>query len=112
MLDYYAHIARKRTVTSLDVERLMNYEISDRELNELRILPRVDLLSLMKFCDIRTYEDTPVIACTEDELRLAYIIWRSQGIKKRKKKIVQLNRQLKKVQRMLERYIKITEAMG
>lgn len=109
MLDYYAYLARKKTVTQLDVERLANNEVSDRELYELRTLSRKDLMSLMKFCSIRVYEETPIVACTDDELRMAFIFWRSYEIKKRKTKIGQVNQKLKSFQRLVGQYIEVTE---
>jgi hypothetical protein len=76
-LIYYATLPVIRRVTEEDRTSFHRMTWDPFELIELRQMRYTDLMGLMVFCDIRVFNDMPIIACTEDEMRLAYIAWRS-----------------------------------
>lgn len=75
-LTYYSRMASQKIFAPGTSDELKKLEWDPNELLELKVMSRRDLLGLMMFCDIRVYEDTPVISCTEDEMRMAYLSWR------------------------------------
>lgn len=75
------------------------------ELVELKALSRRDLLALMVFCDIRLFDDTPVAAMTDDELRKAYVVWRGLGQRERNMKKRTLKRHIKNTTTFIRRHI-------
>lgn len=107
MLSYYVYLAKKRPIKPIDVERLTRKEISESEMLELRSMEGTDLLALMKFCGIRVYEGTPVIACTDDELKVAYVLWRSNGIKERKKTFAKWHQKFIRLQKEVIDFIRV-----
>ena len=89
-LTYYARMASQKIFDPDISEELKTVEWDPNELLELSVMERKDLLGLMMVCDIRVYEGTPVLTCTEDELRMAYLSWRcfysvSERIKHKRK---------------------------
>lgn len=74
---YYATLPEIRRVTEEDRKFLKTVSFDKNELISLKCMKTKDLKGLMMFCDIRTYEGMPVISCTDDEMRLAYLAWRS-----------------------------------
>ena len=108
MLDYYSYLAKNQKDTPENLELLSQREVSERELLELRDMDRNTLLGLMKFCNIRVYDETPVVACTEDELKLAYVCWRSIVIKEKKEKFSSINRKINKYKKMLIQYLHVS----
>lgn len=76
-LIYYATLPAIRRVTPEDHANFHRMTWDPFELIELKQMHREDLLGLMVFCDIRAFNAMPVIACEDDELRLAYLAWRS-----------------------------------
>ena len=75
-LGYYAALPQIRRIEAKDVAELQTLEWDPDELLQLRVMNREELMGLMAFCGIRTYNDMPVIACEDDELRMAYFLWR------------------------------------
>jgi hypothetical protein len=76
-LIYYATLPAIRRVTPEDQASFHRMTWDPFELIELKQMNREDLLGLMVFCDIRLFNEMPVIACEDDELRMAYLAWRS-----------------------------------
>jgi hypothetical protein len=76
-LNYYATLPAIRRVTREDRTGFHRMTWDPYELIELKQMDREDLIGLMVFCDIRAFNEVPVIACQDDELRLAYLAWRS-----------------------------------
>lgn len=109
MLKYYVYLATNGKNTEVEIDRIQRKEIYKSEIKELNELERDELLALMKFCEIRVYEDLPVIACTNDELKMAYIYWRSEGIRRRKRFVFKLNSKFKEYQKLIIDYIKTRE---
>jgi hypothetical protein len=85
-----------RPITEKDREPLRKLSFEPYELIELKNMNTKDLRGLMCFCGIRVYEDMPVIACEDDELRMAYLVWRSYYSREKR---VELNKKLAKVQK-------------
>lgn len=77
-----------------ELKRMETMAFDPRELKELKAMNRVELLILMKTLGIRVVEKVPVIACTDDELRSAYVIYRTDMISRKKEKWVPLLKQI------------------
>lgn len=76
-LHYYATLPKYRRITKEDREGLKTISFDPNELWMLKTMNTHELRGLMVFCDIRVYEETPIIACTDDEMRMAYLSWRA-----------------------------------
>lgn len=76
-LSYYAYLPRVRPIKNEDYEPFNDVAFDLSELIQLKEMNTAELRGLMMFCDIRVYNDLPVIACTDDEMRLAYLSWRA-----------------------------------
>lgn len=83
---YYSLLGKTRVVTAKDLENFKVITFNKSELMELKMMTRPDLLALMKALGIRTYHDLPIIACEDDELRSAYLVFRSGYAKEARKK--------------------------
>ena len=75
---YYARLPLIRRVDEQDRRSFYNMAWDPFELIELKQMSRKDLKGLMAFCDITLFNDIPIIACEDDEMRVAYIAWRSR----------------------------------
>lgn len=84
-LFFYSTVYEMRRVTSKDQEKFQQITFDLSEISQLSIMNRDELLGLMAFCQIRRFNDFPVAVCTDDELRLAYCIWRGNKAKETKK---------------------------
>lgn len=104
MLDYYVHLSRKGKDFQKEVENLNKRELNERELHELNEMNKQDLLELMNFIGLKVYEGTPVIACEEAELKLAYMVWRSEAISERKLIVRRFHRKIKSWKRTCFNY--------
>lgn len=67
------------SVTREKQRQLQKIPFNPLELITLRGLSREELLAVMVFCDIRTLNGLPVAAMDDEELRMAYTLWRSDG---------------------------------
>jgi hypothetical protein len=83
LFDYIA-LASVRPITEKDRKPLQRFSFDPQELKELKEMKTNELRGLMCFCGIRTFEELPVIACDDDELRMAYIVWRSYYSKEKR----------------------------
>ena len=77
ILKVCAYLPAKRNVTEKDREIFDTISFDPLELIQLKEMNKEELKGLMAFCGIRMFRDTPVIACTEEEMRLAYLGWRA-----------------------------------
>lgn len=66
------------------------------ELLEVKEMDEKELTYLMLFCNIRTFNDMPVEAMSEDEMRMAYVVWRAEKIKERSEQVSNYIRRGKK----------------
>lgn len=102
-LIYYATLPLVRRVTEKDRQVFHRLSWNAFELIELKLMNQEELRGLMMFCDIRAFNGIPVLACTDDELRLAYVAWRS--ILSKECRAVVLNKTIKS-QALFEKFTK------
>lgn len=107
MIKFFIYLAKNNMEEERDVDMLRKTELGVNELQVINILQREDLLALMKFCGIRTFEDTPVIVCSDEELRMAYVAWRSVSINQRKILAKKLSRKIKVIQQLFIKYMRL-----
>jgi hypothetical protein len=86
-LNYYIHLAEVRRVREKDRKEFETLEFDPDELLQLKMMDRKELLMLMWFCGIRAYNRVPIIVLEDNDMRLAYVIWRSERMKKKKEAI-------------------------
>lgn len=101
MLDLkaYAKQASERIITDQEREVFKTVGFDPEELWQLKEMNEKELRLLMVFCGIRVFNEVPLLVLEEDEMRMAYIIWRSDRVKEKKREIA----------RKVERGIKWTE---
>lgn len=99
-LYFYAALPEIRRVTDKDREELCRLSWNPQELIQLKLMSRHQLLGLMMFCGIHVVNDIPVLACEDDELRTAYLIWRGALSKEKRWRVLEKANQLKKVTEM------------
>jgi hypothetical protein len=96
MLSYYVQLTKTRIVNEKDRQALIDTTFRKTELIEVQAMTRNELMLLMAFCDIRIFNDQPVISLTDNELRMAYIVWRGTFVKEKRQhheKAIRLIRQ-------------------
>lgn len=96
-LFFYATLPEIKRITEEDREVFRSLSWNPQELIDLKLMERHQLLGLMMFCDIRTFNEMPIIACEDDELRTAYLIWRGALSKERRAEIFKTAEKLKKL---------------
>lgn len=70
------------------------------ELLKLKRLNREELLCLMVFCEIRTLNGLPVAAMSDDEIRMAFVLWRAEGQEERKSRQREAKRRIRILSRV------------
>lgn len=88
----------KRIMSKDDWLSMSSSEFRSSELIELKMMNRQELLQLMWTMGIRMYNDLPVIACDDDELRSAYLVVRLERMKRTR---LSLAKQFGRIQHML-----------
>ena len=83
---YYAKLCRYKNVTPTDLKAFDTITFNPHELIELKALKRDDLLGLMLTLGIREFQGLPVIACSNDELRSAYLVFRGSKVHQAKQR--------------------------
>lgn len=86
-LKHYANQARNRIITDMDREVFKTIGFDPEELQQLKDMSEKELKLLMLFCGIRVYNEMPLVALEEDEMRMAYVIWRSEKVKEKKREV-------------------------
>lgn len=86
-LKMYAKLVEARTITDKDREIFKTVGFDPEELWQVKEMNEDELKLLMLFCGIRVYEDTPVIVMNEDEMRMAYVLWRADMVKEKKREV-------------------------
>lgn len=102
MIELMIAMVRKNKVKKEQQLEFQKRRFDPFELLKLKRLNREELLSLMVFCEIRVMNETPVVAMTDDELRMAYLLWRANGQTER----VERQREAKRRIRILSRAAK------
>jgi hypothetical protein len=90
MLDLkkFVNVAKTRKVTNEDRKPFLTIGFDPEELIQLKNLDHNELLGLMMFCGIRVYDGMPLCVLEDDEMRMAYVIWRAEMIKQKTKEIL------------------------
>lgn len=66
------------------------------ELLQLKDMNNKELTGLMIYCGIHVYNGVPLIVMKDDEMRMAYLIWRGQRVDEKKNELqTVLERRLK-----------------
>lgn len=105
MIQQMVIYARNNQVTPTLQDEMQKKVFHPLELLELNDMNRNELKYLMMFCDIRVVDGLPVVAMEDDELRMAYLIWRSLGQEERKAKRKNTRRKIRKVARVISHHI-------
>lgn len=82
-LNELAKIAKVRNVSLNDYDVFKQVEFQPDELLQLKEMSHQELVNLMVFCGIRTFNDVPLIVLDDDEMRMAYLVWRSTWSKEK-----------------------------
>ena len=98
-------------------ELIQDYRVFEKEdfdpneLQQLKEMNERELPGLMIYCGIRVYEGVPLCVMEEDEMRMAYVIWRADIVKKKKERLKKLgkrglewNEYLQKIMRMVDSF--------
>lgn len=86
-LNVYAKLPEKRMVTEKDWEEFETVGFDPEELLQLKEMNRKELIGLMVFCGIRVFNEVPLIVLEEDEMRMAYLVWRADKMTRKKSKV-------------------------
>ncbi len=89
-LFFCSDLPSKRRITSKDHKQFDSVFFDLNELSQLQTMNKEELLGLMAFCQIRIFNHLPILACSEDEMRLAYCVWRGDKSKKEKKTMLNM----------------------
>lgn len=107
MIRFCIHLAKTNQTEESDVRMLRSRELGKNELSTVYSLNKEELLALMKFCDIRVYEETPVIACEDWELMTAFVAWRSVDVMGRKNKAKKIGKWFREAQRLFIKFARL-----
>lgn len=83
-LKRFAGLHKKKTVTDEDREDFKTIGFDPNELLQLKEMNHKELTGLMIFCGIHVFNGVPLLVLEEDEMRMAYLIWRAEQINQRK----------------------------
>jgi hypothetical protein len=86
-LKRYAKMATEQVVTDKNREVFKTAGFDPEELVQVKEMNTKELQSLMLFCGIRAFNGVPLLVMEDDEMRMAYVVWRSQKVAERKKEI-------------------------
>lgn len=86
-LHLYIRMVEVRRVTEKDRKSFETMDFDPEELLQIKMMNRKDLLKLMWFCGIRAFNDVPIIVLEENDMRMAYVVWRAERIKKKREAI-------------------------
>jgi hypothetical protein len=70
--------------TEKDRESFETMDFEPDELLQIKMMNRKELLKLMWFCGIRAFNDVPIIVLPDNDMRMAYVVWRAERIKKKR----------------------------
>jgi hypothetical protein len=87
-LFYYSNLASQKRVLPKEQLKLLSMPFDPKEMVQLKLMNTEQLDGLMAFCQIRVFNDVPITACTDDEKRLAFCVFRSAGTGKKEKKLI------------------------
>ena len=85
-------------------ETLRTKPLSPEELEDLAALSREELENLMAICQITTYNDCPIVALTDNEIRMAYCAWRGHEINRLREPAKKATRYLKRIMEVVKSY--------
>lgn len=105
MIETMLTAAQHNRITGELQNRLQRTPMTSHEMLKLKHLGRQDLMFLMMFTDIRVFNDLPVIAMEDDEMRMAYLVWRYIGIEEEKEKSWKTRIRLRKSKRFLIKHL-------
>lgn len=83
---------------------LQEKPLEPKELEELAALSRLELEQLLEICQIVSYNDCPVTALTDNEIRMAYCAWRGHEIETRRAPAKLASKRLLKIIRLIKQY--------
>lgn len=102
-LKSYARQANRKVTTNKDQEVFKTIGFDPEELEQLKEMDETELKLLMIFCGIRVYNEMPLCALEEDEMRMAYVIWRADKIKEKRQEVSKkMERGIKWTERLLD----------
>lgn len=82
-----AKIPYRRYVRESDRDQFKTYGFDLNELNLLKDMEHNELLCLMLVCGIRVYNGIPLEVMRDDEIRMAYLVWRADQVNMKKAEI-------------------------
>lgn len=101
-LKRYTKEAAQRIITDKDREVFKTVGFDPEELWQLKDMSERELQLLLLFCGIRVYNGVPFIVLEEDEMRMAYVVWRAERIKEKKREVsIKMERGMKWTEHLL-----------
>ena len=83
-LKRYAALGGTSTFTQQDRKVFQTVGFDPNELLQLQDMNNKELTHLMIFCGIRVFNGTPVCILGDDDMRLAYVLWRANLVNEKK----------------------------
>lgn len=103
--DYLEHIKRnEKPRIKENQQTLRDMPLDPLDFEELRDFNRQELEALMDICCIKVYNELPVVALTDNEMRMAYMAWKGHHYEHAMKDWRSLARRLSKVLDVVKRY--------
>lgn len=87
-LKQLSEIGRKQAVKAKDREVFATIEFDPNELKQLKNMDEKELQGLLMFCGIRSFNGIPSYVLEENEMRMAFVLWRAEKIKEKKEAIL------------------------
>lgn len=81
-----ADIPAKRPFSLQERKDMQKTDFQPDELKQLKEMEEKELKLLLIFCGIRAYEGIPLEVMEEDEMRMAYVIWRAESFNEKRHK--------------------------
>ena len=94
-----------------DYKRFKTIDFDPKELIQLKEMNGRQLQGLMIYCGIRVYDGVPLCVMEEDEMRMAYLVWRAELINEKKKFVRNLGKRGMKWMEQLQEAMKAYDYM-
>lgn len=85
-LKEYSKAGFERITPEEKKDEFKTIHFDPNELIMLKSMDHKELIGLMLFCGIRVYNGIPLVVMEEDEMRMAYVIWRSSKMNEEKER--------------------------
>lgn len=87
-LKTYATIPKTRKFLPSERHVFKTIEFEPDELLQVNEMTKDELIGLCLFCGIRVYNGMPLSVLEEDEMKMAYVVWRAHMISEAKQELM------------------------